>query len=79
MRILLVLLVVLLVVGLSARESIIYWFWDILRPSESPRPGTYIRKVWAPVRVSTVWEEIEVWWMMQMSRLRRYYTGHYDE
>ncbi len=43
-----------------------------MRPSET---GPHVREVMAPVRVSTFWDEVEVWWKLLRLELERYYRG----
>lgn len=54
-------------------------FLAIILESFFPAPPSpadpHVREVWAPVRVSTLWEEIEVWWQMIRFDLERYYRG----
>lgn len=75
MRILIGLLIALLVVVVLARDVFVSLIWSILHPSRGPRPGSYMRKVWAPSPAVSIWDEIEVWWAVVMHRLRRHYQG----
>ena len=49
---------------------------ETLMPAPPEPGGPHVREVWAPVRVSTFWEEIEVWWHFTRWQLREYYLGH---
>jgi|GEM_PF-5845762 len=67
-RIILTLLLVAVVL-----PKILALFLESLIPAPPAPDGPYIREVYAPVRVSTPREEVEVWWHMVRKQLRSYY------
>ncbi len=69
-RILLLLLVMALLV--PKLFAILLESFIPVRPSET---GPHVREVWAPVRVSSFWDEVEVWWQLFRLQLERYYRG----
>ncbi len=62
----------LLLVGVIL-PRVVAIFLDSLIPTPPALDGPYIRDVYAPVRVSSQREEVEVWWNMMRRRLQEYY------
>ena len=44
-------------------------------PEPSVPRGPHVREVYSPVRVTTIGEEIEVWWHLVCIRIRNHYLG----
>ncbi|MFO8059611.1 MAG: hypothetical protein R6U70_03015 [Bacillota bacterium] len=67
-------LIMLLVMALLAPKfcAILLESFIPVRPSET---GPHVREVLAPVRVSSFWDEVEVWWRLVRLELERYYRG----